>query len=93
MGQVIWAVDLKLNYSDSMTMSRLMQYVTGGSFSPQLSVFEVPVRKKREISGRRRRRRVVEEEEEVSVHLSMAMYLQFVSDFSFTVRFVLMPRK
>lgn len=61
--QVVWAVDLKLRYSDSMAMTRLMLYVSGGEFQPALSAFVVPVKKKREESGRRRRRKTVEEDE------------------------------
>lgn len=63
MKQYLWAVDLKLQYSDSMTMSNLMLYVSGGTIDPTRSAFEVPVRRKREESGRRRRRRVHEEDE------------------------------
>lgn len=59
----MWAVDLKLRYSDSMAMTKLMLYVSGGDFQPALSAFVVPVKKKREESGRRRRRKTVEEEE------------------------------
>ena len=62
MEQCCWAVDLKLRYSDSMAMTRLMLYVTGGHINPALSSFEVPVMKKREESGRRRRRKAMEDE-------------------------------
>ena len=61
--QVVWAVDLKLRYSGSMAMTRLMLYVSGGQFQPALSTFVVPVKKKREESGRRRRRKTLEEDE------------------------------
>ena len=70
MKQVLWAVDLKLNYSDSLAMSRLMDYVTGGSFNPQLSSYEVPVRKKREQSGRRRRRRTIAKDDEKDIEVT-----------------------
>lgn len=63
LGQVVWAVDLKLRYSDSMAMTKLMLYVSGGEFQAPQSSFLVPVKKKREESGRRRRRKTVEEEE------------------------------
>lgn len=59
----MWAVDLKLRYSDSMAMTKLMLYVSGGNFDPSLSAFVVPVKTKREESGRRRRRKTMEEEE------------------------------
>lgn len=61
--QLVWAVDLKLRYSDSMAMTKLMLYVSGGEFQAPQSSFLVPVKKKREESGRRRRRKTVEEEE------------------------------
>ena len=61
--QVVWAVDLKLRYGDSMAMTKLMLYVSAGHFDPCLSLFVVPVKKKREESGRRRRRRTTEEDE------------------------------
>jgi len=61
--QVVWAVDLKLRYSDSMAMTKLMLYVSAGQFDPALSAFVVPVKKKREESGRRRRRKTAEDDE------------------------------
>ncbi|PFX15030.1 IQ domain-containing protein H [Stylophora pistillata] len=61
--QVVWAVDLKLRYSDSMAMTKLMLYVSGGEFQAPQSSFVVPVKKKQEESGRRKRRKTFEEEE------------------------------
>ena len=58
-------MDLKLRYSDSMAMTKLMLYVSAGQFEPALSAFVVPVKKKREESGRRRRRKTVVEDDEV----------------------------
>ncbi|EDO37640.1 predicted protein, partial [Nematostella vectensis] len=63
MEQQVWAVDLKLQYSDSMAMTNLMLYVTGGAIDPTRASFEVPVKRKREESGRRRRRRVTDDKE------------------------------
>ncbi|KAK3732917.1 hypothetical protein QZH41_012675, partial [Actinostola sp. cb2023] len=63
MEQALWAVDLKLQYSDIMAMTNLMLYVSGGNIDGTRSTFEVPVKRKRAESGRRRRRRVHEEEE------------------------------
>ena len=59
----MWAVDLKLRYSDSMAMTKLMLYVSGGEFQAPQSTFVVPVKKKQEESGRRKRRKTFEEEE------------------------------
>ena len=56
-------MDLKLRYSDSMAMTKLMLYVSAGHFDAALSAFVVPVKKKREESGRRRRRKTAEEDE------------------------------
>lgn len=56
-------MDLKLRYSDSMAMTKLMRYVSAGQFEPAISSFVVPVKKKREESGRRRRRKKVEDDE------------------------------
>ena len=63
MHQVAWAIDLKLRYSDSMAMTRLMLYVSAGHFDPSLSAFVIPVRTKTE--KRRQRRKILEEDKEV----------------------------
>ncbi|KAK2552797.1 IQ domain-containing protein H, partial [Acropora cervicornis] len=54
MDQVAWAIDLKLRYSDSLAMARLMCYVSAGHFDPSLSAFTLPVKTTKE---RRRQRR------------------------------------
>lgn len=64
MHQVAWAIDLKLRYSDSMAMTRLMLYVSAGHFNPSLSAFVIPVRTKTE--KRRQRRKILEEDKELS---------------------------
>ena len=55
MHQVAWAIDLKLRYSDSMAMTRLMLYVSAGHFDPSLSAFVIPVRTKTEKDDREER--------------------------------------
>ena len=64
MDQVNWAIDLKLRYSDSLAMSRLMCYVSAGHFEPSLSAFTLPVKSKKE---RRRQRRQTFDEDKVSL--------------------------
>ena len=64
MDQVAWAIDLKLRYSDSLAMARLMCYVSAGHFDPSLSAFTLPVKTTRE---RRRQRRQTFDQDMVSV--------------------------
>jgi hypothetical protein len=77
MTQALWAVDLKLQYSDSMAMSNLTLYVSGGKIHPTRSAFEVAVKRKREGSGRRRRRKVHEEHEVCSLYWYFGSWLFF----------------
>lgn len=58
MSQQLWAVDLGVGYSESLAMSRLFGYVTGGQFDFSSGLFEIPVeRRTREYEEHERRRR------------------------------------
>ena len=44
MNQQVWAVDLDVQYSDSLAMCQLFRFVTGGDFDFSASgLFEVPI--------------------------------------------------
>ncbi|XP_002730454.1 IQ domain-containing protein H-like [Saccoglossus kowalevskii] len=55
MDQKLWAIDLNLSYNDTMAMTGLMLYVTGGKLDTKNSVFEVPPPKKEKKTKRRSR--------------------------------------
>lgn len=40
--QALWAIDLKLQYTDTMAMSNILQYVTGGTFDNASGLFKIP---------------------------------------------------
>ncbi|EDV26484.1 uncharacterized protein TRIADDRAFT_63760 [Trichoplax adhaerens] len=55
MEQELWATDLKIWYSDTMAMSRLMRFMTNGSLDPLQSTFKISVPKKEEKKWRKKR--------------------------------------
>ncbi|XP_077988694.1 IQ domain-containing protein H-like [Glandiceps talaboti] len=55
MEQKLWAIDLNLSYGDSMAMTQLMLYVTGGKLDTKNCVLEVPPPKKEKKTKRRSR--------------------------------------
>ncbi|XP_062517346.1 IQ domain-containing protein H-like isoform X2 [Corticium candelabrum] len=58
MCQELWAVDLGVGYSDSLAMSRVFGYVTGGRFDFSEGLFEVPIeRRMREYEMHEQQRR------------------------------------
>ena len=40
--QQLWAIDLKIHYTDTMGMSNILQYVTGGHFESASGLFKIP---------------------------------------------------
>ena len=40
--QQLWAIDLKIQYTDTLAMSNILQYVTGGSFDSGSGLFKIP---------------------------------------------------
>ena len=54
MQQELWAVDLSLHYSDTLSMYRLLQFVTGGTLDTDTHYFNVTPPKKEVRKGRRR---------------------------------------
>lgn len=54
--QKLWAVDLNLWYDDSVAMTLLMLYVTGGTLDTQNYVFNVPPVKKEKKKSKHRRK-------------------------------------
>lgn len=63
--QKLWALDLSLHFSDSLSMYQLMQYVSNGALDTTTHEFNVPAPKSD--STKRRRRRLAGEKEEVSL--------------------------
>jgi len=63
MKQQIWGIDLKLYYSDQMSMTNVMLYLSGGSLDPYKSTFIVPPRMLEE--KRFEKRKKVEEKQKV----------------------------
>ncbi|XP_041465321.1 IQ domain-containing protein H-like [Lytechinus variegatus] len=62
--QKLWAVDLNLWYDDSVSMTKLMLYVTGGTLDTENYVFNVPpVKKEKKKSNHRRKFEYIEPEE------------------------------
>ena len=60
--QLVWALDLRLHYSDSMAMFQLTGYVTQGQFNARDHTFSINPPKTQK---RQRRRRLAGVEEEV----------------------------
>ncbi|KAL4227848.1 hypothetical protein ACF0H5_013286 [Mactra antiquata] len=61
MEQKLWALDISLQYSDSLSMFHLMSFVSNGTFNSNTHVFDVPLPKQ---ENKRRRRRLHGQEEE-----------------------------
>ena len=53
-GQRLWAVDLNLWYDDSVSLTQLMLYVTGGKLDNTKCLFEVPPPIREKKKARRR---------------------------------------
>ena len=55
MEQKLWAVDLNLWYEDSVGLTQLMLFVTGGKLDNKNCVFEVPppIKEKKKVARRR----------------------------------------
>ncbi|XP_063690024.1 IQ domain-containing protein H-like [Bolinopsis microptera] len=43
--QALWAIDLKVSYTDTMAMANVLQYVSGGRFEPSTGLFKIPAYK------------------------------------------------
>lgn len=56
MEQELWAVDLKIGYSDSMGMSQLMRFMTNGKLDPLQSTFKITIPKAEEKKWRKKRK-------------------------------------
>ena len=67
--QVVWALDLRLHYSDSMAMFQLTRYVTQGHFNAKHQTFSINPPKTQK---RQRRRRLAGVEEEVGSHFKLS---------------------
>ncbi|XP_076101914.1 IQ domain-containing protein H-like isoform X2 [Mytilus galloprovincialis] len=66
--QKLWALDLSLHFSDSLSMYQLMQYVSNGALDTTTHEFNVPAPKSD--STKRRRRRLAGEKEEAPPNTS-----------------------
>ena len=40
--QCLWAIDLKIQYTDTLCMANVLQYVTGGFFDSDVGMFRIP---------------------------------------------------
>ncbi|KAL5249318.1 hypothetical protein ACHWQZ_G018246 [Mnemiopsis leidyi] len=40
--QSLWAIDLKVSYTDTMAMANVLQYVSGGHFETRTGLFKIP---------------------------------------------------
>jgi hypothetical protein len=64
MEQKLWALDISLQYSDSLAMFYLMSFVSNGTLNTKSHVFDVPPPKQ---EAKKRRRRLHGTDEDVSV--------------------------
>ena len=64
MDQQLWALDINLQYSDSLAMFQLMSFVSNGTLDAKTHVFDVPPPK---LENKKRRRRLQGQDEEVSI--------------------------
>ena len=62
MEQQLWALDISLQYSDSLAMFQLMSFVSNGTLDTKTHVFDVPPPKQ---ENKKRRRRLHGQDEEV----------------------------
>ena len=67
MEQQLWALDISLQYSDSLAMFQLMSFVSNGTLDTKTHVFDVPPPKQ---ENKKRRRRLHGQDEEVSWNCS-----------------------
>ena len=68
MEQELWALDINLQYSDSLAMFQLMSFVSNGTLDTKTHIFDVPPPK---FENKKRRRRLQGQDEEVGIVISL----------------------